>query len=82
MENVREIILKCYSRLMKEKNIEITPTTETMLSRDSGIDSLGIVTLILDIEEELGVELDSYLADIRKCKTLFEMMRIIENAVQ
>lgn len=67
---------------MKEKFIENTPSPEMTLSRENGIDSLGIVTLILYIEEELGVELDSCLADIRKCKTLSNMMEIIENAVQ
>jgi len=51
-------------------------------SRENGIDSLGIVSLILDIEEKLDIELDSCLAEIRQCKTLEEMIRTVENVTK
>ncbi len=48
------------------------------LNRDTGIDSLGIVSLILDIEEKLNIDLDLYLAKIRKCTTIKELAEIIQ----
>ena len=51
-------------------------------NRESGIDSLGIVTLVLELEERLGIELDSCLADIRKAQTIDDIIKIVQNRMQ
>lgn len=45
-----------------------------------GIDSLGIVNLIFGIEEDLEIELDDCLAEIRNAHTVRELSEIIEKA--
>ena len=52
------------------------------VNRESGIDSLGIVTLVLELEERLGIELDSCLADIRKAQTIDDIIKIVQNRMQ
>lgn len=79
MKNIDEIILPCHTILLKEKGIDKVSNIGMDISRENGIDSLGIVTLILDIEDELGIELDTYLPDIRKSKTINELIEVIKN---
>ncbi len=57
-------------------------TEETVLNRDTGIDSLGIVNLIFGFEEDLGIELDDYLADIRNAHTVRDLAEIIEKSLK
>ncbi|KYH33959.1 acyl carrier protein [Clostridium tepidiprofundi DSM 19306] len=80
MSKVSETVFKCHTKLMKERGIERESCAELEVRRANGIDSLGIVNLILDIEEELNIDMDEYLPSIRKCKTIGEIVNIIENA--
>lgn len=79
--DVKSIVLKRHNELMREVGIDKESTIEMEMTRDYAIDSLGIVSLILNIEEDLDVELDDCLADIRRCKTIGEMISVIEAAV-
>lgn len=79
MKNVEQTVLKCHTNMMKANNIDKESNISMEMTQENGIDSLGIVTLILEIEEELDMELDAYLADIRKCKTIGELINVIRN---
>ena len=78
MENVTEVVLSCQAELLKSKNIDMQPNLDNPFGRESGIDSLGIVNFIMDIEEKLNIDLDDKLSDIRKCKTFREVVEIIK----
>lgn len=79
--HIFEVVVKNFQQIVDESNIEIVVNEETELNRNFGIDSLGIVTLILGIEEDLGVNLDDYLADIRNARNVEDLVEIIEKAV-
>jgi len=81
MRDVKEVVLGCYENLVKEKGVDITPDLEVRIRRENGLDSLGIVNFIVEIEEELDASLDSVLKEIRKVKTLGELVTLIEKAI-
>ena len=78
MKNVREVVLEQHTILMNSKGIDKKSSNDMAFGRDDAIDSLGIVEFILGVEEELGVELDGCLPEIRSCKTVGEVIQIIE----
>ena len=79
-DKVNDAIIKNFQQILDESGIEAVITEETELNRDMGIDSLGIVNLILSIEEDLEIELDDYLAEIRNAHTVKELSALIEKA--
>ena len=79
-EKVINTIVKNFQQILDESGIDAVITNETVLSRDMGIDSLGIVNLIFGIEEDLEIELDDYLAEIRNAHTVRELSEIAEKA--
>lgn len=79
LKTSKEIVYECYIELAKEMNLDVKPSDETEISRDSGFDSLGFVAFIIALEERTGLEFDNYLADIRKAKTLKDIIDIIDN---
>lgn len=78
MNKVEEIVLKCHNDLLAERGINIVSDFNTEMNRENGIDSLGLVSLILQIEDELGMDLDECLADIRNSKTVGEVIQAIQ----
>jgi acyl carrier protein len=78
MGNIENAILECYKDLIKEKNLEITPDLNNVVGRESGLDSLGIVGFIVNIEDRLDISLDPVLAQIRQSKTLNDIVKIVE----
>lgn len=76
--NVEEIVLEVHTKLMQDEGIPKESCREMRVVRESGIDSLGIVTMVLEIEERLGVDLDSCLADIRRARTIDDIIKIVE----
>lgn len=78
MKNVAEIVLECHKEILIKSNIDMELSLDNPFGRESGIDSLGIVDFVLSIEEKLGIDLDEKLSNIRKCKTIRELVEIIE----
>lgn len=60
---------------MKKKTLDIETT------RENGINSLSIVSLILDIEDVFEINLDDSLKEIRSAKTLQEIADIVNRVV-
>ncbi len=58
MNSVREVVLEQHTKLLQVRGIDMQSNEEMEFVRNYAIDSLGIVELILSIEEELDVELD------------------------
>lgn len=79
--DVKKVVLDSHTKLMAERNIDKISSPEMEIRPKNGIDSLGIVNMILDIEETLHVELDSFLPRIRKCRTIGQLIEIVEEAV-
>ena len=80
MVRIDEIVMGLHNKLMKEKGINKESSLEMEIRPRNGITSESIVTLLLGIEEELDIELDDYLADIRKCKTIGLLIDIVKDA--
>ena len=80
MDNIVNSIINNTQKLVDnvEKNMVVSETTE--LTRDNGVDSLGIVNLILDIEDDLSIALDDYLVEIRNAKSVSELIEIVNKA--
>ena len=79
---VIDVVIKNFRQILDEFGVTTAITEETQLNRDMGIDSLGIVNLIVGIEEDLKIELDDYLAEIRNAHSVKELSVIIEKAYE
>jgi acyl carrier protein len=77
MANIEEIVLTCYQCVLDEIGLNITADIKNKVGKETGLDSLGFVNLILSIEEKLNKELDPVLIELRKCKNLEEIIKII-----
>lgn len=55
----------------------VTVDKNTEYTRENGIDFMGIVSLILTIEEVLNIELDGVLAELRMCKNVSDLVAVI-----
>lgn len=80
--DIKETILECCRSIIKENKGECIVTESTLISRENGIDSLGMVTLVIDIEERLDIDLDEYLSEIRRVKMISELIEIVTKAVK
>lgn len=77
MKDVKEVVIKLHTNLMHEKGIKKESSPDLEIRPRNGITSESIVLLILNIEEELGIELDDYLAKIRLCKTIGALIDVV-----
>lgn len=80
MKDVEDTVIKCHQKILDDAGIKEMSNLNMKMSRENGIDSLGMVLLILGIEEELGINLDQYLAEIRRACYLQELINIIKKA--
>lgn len=80
--NIKKGVLECCEAVIKENKKDIAVNEDTLISRENGIDSLGMVTLVIDMEEKFDIDLDEYLSDIRKCKTIGELAEIVAKVVE
>lgn len=80
MDNVKEVVLRLHTELMHERGIDKESSPEFEIRPKNGITSESIVIFILDLEEKLDIELDEYLPQIRKAKTIEIFIGIVEEA--
>lgn len=80
--NIKEGVLECCQAVIKENKKDVIVSEDTLISRENGIDSLGMVTLVIDMEEKFNIDLDEYLSGIRKCKTIGELVEIVAKVVE
>lgn len=81
MNETEKRLIEIYKGILKiEPENEIDLNAE--ISRELGFDSLGMVDFVINIEDAFDIELDKYLAEIRKAPNLSEIVRIVENAKQ
>lgn len=82
MADVKEIVFKCHNKIMKEKGINKESSEELTLTRDNGIDSMGIVSFVIDLEDELDTELERHLSKVRKCRTIGDLITLLNIVVK
>jgi len=77
--NIKEVVLDSYKTVLENSDLQVEAKLETEITRENGFDSLGFVSLIMEIEERISVDLDEALAKIRESKTLGQIVNIVEN---
>lgn len=82
MKDIQKVVIRLHNKLLKEREIDMESSLEMEMRPRNGITSESIVTLLLDIEDELDIELDDYLAQIRKCKTIGLLTDIVKEAYE
>lgn len=82
MKNIQEVVLRIHTEIMHQKGINQKSTPDMEIRPKNGITSESIVIFILDLEEELGIELDDYLPQIRKAKTMRTLIDIVNKACE
>lgn len=82
MVNIQGIVIRLHNELLKEREIDKESSLEMEMRPRNGITSESIVSLLLDIEDELDIELDDYLAQIRECKTIGLLIDIVIEAYE
>lgn len=80
MDKVKEAVLRLHTGLMHERGIEKESSPELEIRPKNGITSESIVVFILDLEDELDIELDEYLPQIRRAKIIENFIGIVEEA--
>ncbi len=79
--DIRETVTMCCKKIMEKSRGSIEVDMDTAISRDKGIDSLGIVNLVLELEDQFGIELDDHLGDIRKCETVRNLVDVMTGVI-
>lgn len=82
MVDIQKVVIRLHNKLLKERESDMESSLEMEMRPRNGITSESIVTLLLDIEDELDIELDDYLAQIRKCKTIGLLTDIVKDAYE
>lgn len=80
MKNVEQAVLQAHDELLEELGVDRKSKPEAKMSRGYGIDSLGIVTLILNIEEKLDIDLEPYLKEIRDSYYVSDLIAVVVKA--
>jgi len=80
--NVKDAVIASINELLKEEGKKLDVNMDTPISRETGIDSLGFVSLIIEIEERLDVSLENVIVEIRKCRFVKDLVCVIENFIQ
>ena len=62
------------------KRVDISNLKDTDLLSGLGLDSLDLVEVMLEIEEELGIEFDS--DEISQVATLGDVLKLIESKIK
>lgn len=75
---LRETVFDVLNEVIAESDVDNTPYDEMELNRENGIDSLGIVSLVVLLEEKLEFDADKYLADIRNCKRVVDLVELVK----
>lgn len=82
MKDVQEVVLRLHTELMHSRGIDKVSSPDLEIRPRNGITSESIVFLLLNIEEELGIELDDYLAKIRVSKTIEALIDVVRQACE
>jgi len=82
MVEFENIVIKCCQEVISENHDDIVVGMETELTSDLGIDSLGLVSLVLLLEENLDIDLDEYLMEIRSSKSVDQLVKVIYQAIK
>ncbi len=80
MKDVQSVVLRLHTDLMREQGINLESSPELEIRPKNGITSSTIVSFLIDLEDELDIQLDKYLPEIRVCKTIADFIAIIEKA--
>lgn len=77
--NIEEKVLECQRILYEDNNIEIEPSLEDNFDIEHGINSLGVVNFIVDLEDLTGMDFDNVLGKIRGCSKFRDIVDIIKS---
>ena len=71
-------VINIYSDIVEENTGERPIVEEnTVISREDGFDSLGIVDFFVAVEEECGVDLEDSIVQIREASVIENLVDII-----
>ena len=83
MKDIKDTILQVYDNVIKEKEVtQNNAISQKGVGRESGLDSLSFVSLIVGIEEKLDINLDSVLIELRNTKTLSAVIDIVDGYIK
>ncbi len=68
--------------ILKNKCFEESVKAEQTLKDDLGIDSLGIVELLTDLEDEFNIEIDESDLDPAKLQTVENLYELVEKYLE
>ena len=77
---VENAVIEAHNELLDELGKTRRSTPDAKMSRGFGIDSLGLVTLVIMVEEKLDISLEDYLVDIRSSYYVQDFINAVEKA--
>lgn len=77
MQEFENIVIKCCQEVVSENHSDIEVDMDICLTNELGFDSLGIVSLVLLLEEKLEMDLDEYLMEIRNSNNVAQLIQAI-----
>lgn len=81
MNKVKDFILELHNRILKDKEINLSSSPDLELRPNNGITSYTTIMMIMEIEEHYDIELDEYFPRIRSCKTIGDLITLVEEIV-
>lgn len=82
MKDVKSLVFEAHKEVLENSNLNATTDLDTVVGRESGLDSMGIVDFVISLEEKLDISLDSILAQIRQSNTLKDIVILVEDLIQ
>lgn len=73
MRTVEANIIDIVKKISENDEVSL----ETKLGRESGIDSLGIVSLVIEIEELFNINCDDFIIQIRNAQDVKSLCEIV-----
>ena len=78
MDNIKAVI----NSILSEKRFSDTITADMKLKEDMGFDSLSLVELIIDLEDQFDIEIDESDLDPGQLKTVGQIYTLVDKYLE
>lgn len=78
MDNLSYTICNIFQKYLDTKYNRDEVTNDFVINRENGIDSLGLMNVIVEVEILFDIELDDYMEDIINCNTIGDFVNMLQ----
>lgn len=79
MDRIYKTVVEAYKIVNNNNFVKENISGDTLLINQFELDSFTFMSMIVDIEDKLQIDLDNILIELSNCKTLNEFINYIKN---